>query len=139
MTPHDGDRPTLYAIKSCDTCRQARQWLDAHGIVYRLHDLRDDGLDIQMLERWADHLDWRALLNTRSLTWRKLPEVDRSNMSLSRALAMMLDQPTLVKPCWSMAAVSTSASRPPVTRSCSKRNKPFLSMLYRLFLGIDIK
>jgi arsenate reductase-like glutaredoxin family protein len=37
------------------------------------------------------------LLNTRSLTWRKLPEVDRSNMSLSRALAVMLDQPTLVK------------------------------------------
>jgi arsenate reductase (glutaredoxin) len=97
MKAHDGDLPTLYAIRSCDTCRQARQWLDAHGIEHRVHDLRDDGVNIQMLERWADHVDWRELLNTRSLTWRKLPEVDRSNMSLSRALAVMLDQPTLVK------------------------------------------
>jgi arsenate reductase len=97
MKPRDGDVPTLYGIRSCDTCRQARQWLDARGLGYRAHDLRDDGLDIQTLERWADHVDWRQLLNTRSLTWRKLPEVDRSEMSRNRALAVMLDQPTLVK------------------------------------------
>lgn len=88
---------TLYGITSCDTCRKARKWLDARGIDYRVHDLRDDGLDIQTLERWADRLSWEQLLNKHSLTWRKVPEVDRSDMTRNGALSVMLDHPTLVK------------------------------------------
>ena len=88
---------TLYGLASCDSCRKARQWLDQRDIDYRFHDLRADGLELQMLERWAERLDWRQLLNTRSLTWRKLPDVDRSDMTLNRALVSMLDHPTLVK------------------------------------------
>lgn len=88
---------TVYGIKSCDACRQALHWLESRGIEHRFHDIRADGLDVQMLERWAARLDWQKLLNTRSLTWRKLPEVDRSDMTLDRAVAMMLEHPTLVK------------------------------------------
>lgn len=88
---------TLYGLTSCDSCRKARKWLDTHAIGYRFHDLREDGLDIQTLERWADHVEWEKLMNTRSLTWRKLPEVDRADMTRDRALAAMLDHPTLVK------------------------------------------
>lgn len=88
---------TLYGIKSCDACRAARRWLDDHGIDHTLHDLRDDGLSVQMLERWASHLDWNKLLNKRSLTWRRIPEADRDNLSQSRAIALMLEHPTLVK------------------------------------------
>jgi arsenate reductase-like glutaredoxin family protein len=36
-------------------------------------------------------------LNRQSLTWRKIPEVDREGMTKNRAFALMLDQPTLVK------------------------------------------
>ena len=50
-----------------------------------------------MLERWAARLDWEKLLNRQSLTWRKIPEVDRASMTKNRAFALMLDQPTLVK------------------------------------------
>jgi arsenate reductase (glutaredoxin) len=88
---------TFHGIASCDTCRKARRWLDAHGVDYRVHDLREDGLDIQTLERWSDRADWQTLLNTKSLTWRRLPEVDRTNVTRDRALALMLDHPTLVK------------------------------------------
>lgn len=87
----------LYGIKSCDTCRKARKWLTEHSYDYRFHDLRDDGLDAKTLERWAGRIDWQKLLNTRSLTWRRLPEVDRADMSEEDALASMLEQPTLVK------------------------------------------
>jgi arsenate reductase len=82
---------------SCDSCRSARKWLDERDIAYNFHDLRKDGLDIQMLERWSDRLDWKKILNTQSLTWRKVPEADRENMSRSRALATMIERPTLVK------------------------------------------
>jgi arsenate reductase len=88
---------TVYGIKSCDTCRKARKFLDAHNIEFRFHDLREDGLDIQMLERWTERMGWERLLNKQSLTWRKIPEVDRNDMNRDKALAAMIDGPTLIK------------------------------------------
>ena len=88
---------TVYGIKSCDTCRRARKYLAEHDIEFRFHDVRDDGLDIQTLERWASRMDWEKLLNRKSLTWRKIPEVDRADMTCERAFALMIDQPTLLK------------------------------------------
>ena len=88
---------TIYGIPSCDTCRKARKWLTENNREHTFHDLRQDGLDIQMLDRWSRTLEWEKLLNTRSLTWRKIPEVDRAGMTKNRAMALMLEQPTLVK------------------------------------------
>ncbi len=88
---------TIFGIKSCDTCRKARKVFAEKDIEFRFHDVRDDGLDIQMLERWAARIDWNKLLNKQSLTWRKIPEVDRSGMTKDRAFALMIDNPTLVK------------------------------------------
>ena len=88
---------TVYGIKSCDTCRRARKFLEESNIEFRFHDLREDGLDIQMLERWSARIEWERLLNRKSLTWRKIPEADRGDMTKDRAFALMLDQPTLVK------------------------------------------
>ncbi len=50
-----------------------------------------------MLERWTQRLGWEKLLNKQSLTWRKIPEVDRNDMNRDRALAAMIDSPTLIK------------------------------------------
>ena len=88
---------TVFGIKSCDTCRRARKYLDEHNIEFEFHDLREDGLDIQMLERWSERLGWERILNRQSLTWRKIPEVDRQSMTHDKALAAMIDNPTLVK------------------------------------------
>ena len=88
---------TVFGIKSCDTCRNARKFLTEKDIEHRFHDLRDDGLDIQMLERWTTRLGWERLLNKKSLTWRKIPEVDRADMSRDKAMAAMIERPTLIK------------------------------------------
>ena len=88
---------TVYGIKSCDTCRKARKYLAEHDIEFRFHDVRDDGLDIQMLERWSARMGWEKLVNRKSLTWRKIPEVDRNDMARDKAFALLLDQPTLLK------------------------------------------
>ena len=88
---------TVYGIKSCDSCRKARKYLTDKGIEHTFHDVRDDGLNIQMLERWADRISWETLLNKHGLTWRKIPEVDRADMSRDKALAAMIDNPTLIK------------------------------------------
>ena len=88
---------TVYGIKSCDTCREARKYLAEQDIEFRFHDVRDDGLDIQMLERWAARIDWEKLLNRRSISWRKIPEVDRNDMDKNRGFALMIERPTLLK------------------------------------------
>ncbi len=88
---------TVYGIKSCDTCRKARKYLSDNDIKHAFHDVREDGLNIQMLERWADRIEWETLLNRRGLTWRKIPEVDRNGMNRAKALAAMIDNPTLIK------------------------------------------
>ena len=88
---------TIYGISNCDTCRHARKWLDRHELEYRFYDVREEGLEIQMLERWAAHIEWEKLVNKRSLTWRKLPEPARHAMTKTSAMATMLEHPTLLK------------------------------------------
>jgi arsenate reductase len=72
-------------------------WLDANDIKYDYHDIRIDGLEIQMLERWSSKIDWQKMLNRRSLTWRKIPEMDRDGLTKNKALALMMQHQTLVK------------------------------------------
>lgn len=88
---------TLYGLKSCDTCRKARKWLDENSVSYEYHDVRDNGLDTELLERWTGRLAWEKFLNKKSLTWRKIPEVDRADMNQVKAIATILEYPTLVK------------------------------------------
>jgi arsenate reductase len=88
---------TVYGIKSCDTCRRAKKFLAENSIDFVFHDVREDGLDIQMLERWSTRIEWERLLNRKSLTWRKVPEADRKDMNKDKAFATMLDHPTLLK------------------------------------------
>ena len=88
---------TVYGIQSCDTCKKARKYLTEQDIEFRFHDVRDDGIDSEMLERWAARIDWQKLLNRRSLTWRKIPEVDRESIDKERAFALILERPTLLK------------------------------------------
>ncbi len=87
----------VHGIKSCDTCRRALKYLRDNDIEHRFHDVREDGLTIQMLERWADKIDWEKLLNRKSLSWRKVPEELRASMTRDKALAAMIEQPTLLK------------------------------------------
>ncbi|WP_435104417.1 ArsC family reductase [Arhodomonas sp. AD133] len=87
----------LYGLKTCDTCRKARRHLDAAGVDYRFRDLRADGVDGERLRRWEAAVGWEQLLNRRSTTWRQLAEADRADLTADRAIALMIDHPTLIK------------------------------------------
>lgn len=88
---------TLYGIPSCDTCRLARKWLENKGIEYTFHDVRKEGLEAALLERWSKRLGWEKLINKQSLTWRKVPQADRDNMNKNRAILTLIEHPTLLK------------------------------------------
>ncbi|HMT94053.1 ArsC family reductase [uncultured Thiothrix sp.] len=87
----------LYGINNCDTVRKARQWLAERAIAYEFHDFRQDGLNPVQLRTWVDEWGWDKLINRRGTTWRNLPETTRNTMNETLALAVMEDQPSIIK------------------------------------------
>ena len=88
---------TLYGIKNCDTVKKARLWLDQNGIAYQFHDFRADGLTLAQLNVFATRVDWNTLLNRSSASWRQLSAEQQSDLTLEKAIALMLCTPTLIK------------------------------------------
>jgi Spx/MgsR family transcriptional regulator len=87
----------IYGLATCDTTRAARKWLDAKGIAYRFHDVREDGLTKTLVEGWVKALGWEKVLNKASTTWRELPEKEKAGVDEKRSVALLLAHPTLVK------------------------------------------
>ena len=87
----------LYGIPNCDTMKKARRWLDAHGLDYRFHDYKKEGVDVEKLRRWVARAGWETLLNRRGMMWRKLPEDLRAHMDETRALEVMQETPSIIK------------------------------------------
>ena len=88
---------TIYGIRNCDTMKKARAWLDARGVAYSFHDYKAEGIDRAQLEGWAGQLGWETLLNRTGTTFRKLPDADKANLDERKAVALMLDQPSMIK------------------------------------------
>src|SRR5436309_7472773 len=88
---------TIYGIKNCDTMKRARAWLDGHRIEYAFHDYKTAGIERAKLEGWAKKTGWETLLNKAGLTFKKLPEKDKEGLTESKAIKLMLAQPSMIK------------------------------------------
>jgi len=88
---------TIYGIKNCDTMKKARAWLDGHGVKYHFHDYKSEGIGKDVLKGWGEELGWETLLNRAGTTFRKLPDADREGLNEKKALALMLEQPSMIK------------------------------------------
>lgn len=88
---------TIYGIKTCDTMKKARAWLDGQGVTCRFHDYKAAGLDRAILAGWVAEHGWETILNRAGTTFRALPEADRAGLDAERAIALMLAQPSMIK------------------------------------------
>ena len=88
---------TIYGIRNCDTMKKARAWLDDHGIAYRFHDYKTDGIEPPVLENWSREVGWEVLLNRAGTTFRALPERERAGLDEKKAIALMAAQPSMIK------------------------------------------
>ncbi|MGA9950935.1 MAG: ArsC family reductase [Xanthobacteraceae bacterium] len=88
---------TIYGIKNCDTMKKARAWLDKHGVDYAFHDYKTSGIERERLETWSKTVGWETLLNQAGTTFRKLPDKDKSGLDAKKAVALMLEQPSMIK------------------------------------------
>lgn len=88
---------TLYGIPNCDTVKKARQWLDANGKAYQFHDFRKNGLGESEVKKWIKALGWETVLNRKGTTWRQLPENVRNGVNEKNVVALLVENPTLIK------------------------------------------
>ena len=89
--------PILYGIKNCDTVKKARHWLDEQQVSYRFHDVRTDGLDSQMIERWITAAGWEKVLNKVGTTWRKLDPAVKDHVSADNVVDLLMKYPTMIR------------------------------------------
>jgi len=88
---------TLYGIRNCGTMKKAFAWLDRHGIAYAFHDYKKLGVAKAQLTRWCRAAGWKTVLNRAGPTFRKLPDADRRNLAQTKAIALMLSNPSMIK------------------------------------------
>ncbi len=88
---------TLYGIKNCDTVKKARKWLDANSVPYIFHDFRVDGINKTLVNNFLKQIDIDILINKRGTTWRKLSDNEKEIKTKAQAVALMVDNPTIIK------------------------------------------
>src|SRR5690349_16245589 len=77
--------------------KKARAWLDKHGVDYDFHDYKAAGIDRERLQRWAKKVGWEVLLNRAGTTFKKLPDKEKESISETKAVSLMLRQPSMIK------------------------------------------
>ena len=84
--------PTVYGLKTCDTCRKAIKALEAAAMPVTFQDVRAEPLTEAQLSKYLE-LFGDTLVNTRSTTWRGLSDAERA----APPLALLLKFPALMK------------------------------------------
>ena len=88
---------TIHGIKNCDTMKKARDWLAAHKVEYAFHDYKAAGIARGVLEGWVKQVGWEVLLNRAGTTFKKLPEEKKAGLDAAKAVALMVEQPSMIK------------------------------------------
>lgn len=88
---------TLYGLTRCSTCVKARKWLDAHQFAHIFIDYRDNPIAPATLQRWAQRLGWKVLINRASTSWRALSDDQKQAHTDQQWLDLVALHPTLLK------------------------------------------
>ena len=87
----------LYGIPNCDTVKKARDWLAANHIAYAFHDYKQAGIDADRLKVWSQKIGWEKILNRASSTYKALPDDSKEGLEEEKAIALMIEQPSMIK------------------------------------------
>lgn len=87
----------IFGIKACDTMKKARAFLDERGAAYVFHDYKAEGVTADRLKGWATKVGWEKLVNRAGTTFRKLPDEAKTDLDEEKAIALMVENPSLIK------------------------------------------
>jgi arsenate reductase len=88
---------TLYGIPNCDTVKKARTWLDGQGLAYDFHDYKKAEVTAAKVKAWCKALGWETVFNRAGTTYRKLPDDAKDGLTQAKAIALMVEQPSMIK------------------------------------------
>lgn len=87
----------IYGIKNCDSMKKTFAWFDGRKIPYVFHDYKKSGADAAVVKRAVSELGWEGVLNRKGTTWRGLPDKVKEGMTDKRAVAVALDNPSVIR------------------------------------------
>ena len=89
----------------CSTCRKAQKWLDDHGVLYELRDIKNDNPTATELKLWHEKsgLPLKRFWNTSGVQYRalglkdKLPSMaEQEQLDLLSTDGMLVKRPILI-------------------------------------------
>jgi Spx/MgsR family transcriptional regulator len=87
----------IYGIKNCDTVRKTLRWFSEQGVAVQFVDFKKEPPSPELIQQWIALLGWESLVNKRGTTWRKLPEQTKTALDSLTAIALIEQQPSLIK------------------------------------------
>lgn len=88
---------TVFGIKNCDTIKKAFRWLDGHGVAYKFHDYKKQGVKGDIIEKAFELYGWETVINRKGMTWRQLPDEMKNTMNAETALSLAMEKPSVIK------------------------------------------
>ena len=88
---------TIYGIKNCDTMKKAFAWLDGHGVAYDFYDYKKAGVTKAQLAQWCKAAGWETVINRAGTTFKKLPDAAKDGLTQDKAIALMVESPSMIK------------------------------------------
>ena len=77
--------------------KKAFAWLEGNGIEYRFHDYKKSGVPADKVKAWLEQARWDELVNTKGNTFRQLPPAKQQGIDATRAAALMVEAPSVIK------------------------------------------
>lgn len=88
----------VYGIKTCNTVKNALEWLRKHKIAFEFYDYKTKGITETKLKSWSTQVGWERLVNKRGTTWRQLDEkVQAAVTSEKSAIRLMKEKTSVIK------------------------------------------
>lgn len=64
---------------------------------YDFHDYKTAGIDREHLTQWCNEHGWQVVLNRAGTTFRKLDDERKADLDQTKAIELMLAQPSMIK------------------------------------------
>ena len=98
LTVHSKNSLTIYALKTCDSCKKAITALRAGGHEVTVVDVRADGVAEDLLARWLAIHGADIMINRKSTTWRNFDEATKAGdpLALLQTHLTLMKRPVIV-------------------------------------------
>lgn len=88
---------TIHGIGNCDTMKKAFAWLNEHAIAFDFRDYKKRPPAREELAAWCESAGWEKVVNRAGMTFRKLPDEAKSALNAAKAIALMLEKPSMIR------------------------------------------